>query len=336
MKIFKKSLFVAVLGIFTIATLLPSLSGIAAAAQITNRKVTISTSQPSATASYSFNFTVAAATAIQSVGFQACTTASGACTTPSGFTISGSTLASQPTGLGAASGWTANTSTAGQLRVTATNATAPSGSQTVTFNSVTNPSATNATFFFRITTYSDTAWATPIDTGNVATSTAGQVTVTATIDETLTFTLSTSTVALGTLSTSTTSSGTSTMSASTNATSGYNITVSGSTLTSGPNTITALSSPTASSTNTKQFGLNLVANTTPSVGTAVSGSGSGTAQTGYGTANSFKFVSGDTVAAASVPTNSNSYTTSYIANIDGISNPGLYSTVLSYVATANY
>lgn len=336
MKQIKKSLLLVAAGVLAVAGLFPALSNIASAAQITDRSVTIGSSAASAVTTYTFNFD-AGSTTLQSVGFQACTTASGTCTTPAGFSVTGSTLPSQPTGLGAASGWTVNTATAGQLRLSnSSNATAPGATQSVTFGNVTNPSATNSTFYFRITTYSNATWTTAVDTGTVATSTAGLVTVTASVDETLTFTLGTTTVPLGTLSTSSTASGTSTMSASTNATNGYAITVSGNTLTSAGNTITALASPTAATTNTKQFGINLMANTTPAVGVATSGSGTGTPATGYNTANSFKFASSDTVASAAAATNTNSYTVSYIANIDGVTAPGAYSTVLNYVATANY
>ncbi len=310
------------------------------ALQITARKLTLGTSQADALTTYAFNFTVPSATVIKSASFTVCTTASGACTIPSGFSVTTGgpvTLTSQPTNLGDASGWVVDTSTAGSLRLNKTgNVAAPTGSQTVSFSSVHNPSTTNATFFARITTYSDAAYTTAIDAGTVAASTAGQVTVTASVDETLSFTLANNTVALGTLSTSTTASGTSTMSASTNATSGYSIVVSGTTLTSGSNTITALASPTASAVNNKQFGINLMANTTPAVGSGVSGVGGGSVSTGYNTSNSFKFVSGDTVASASVPSNTNVYTVSHIANIDAVTAPGLYSTVLTYVATANF
>ncbi len=68
----------------------------------------------------------------------------------------------------------------------------------------------------------------------------------------------------------------------------------------------------------------------------MSGSGTGTAATGYSTSNNFKFVTGDTVASATGPTNSNTYTVSYIANIDGSTAAGSYSTVLTYIATANF
>ncbi len=311
------------------------------AAQITDRSVTIGSSVASAETDYSFTFTVpTTGTAIQSVEFEACTTASGACTTPTGFNTGTPTLASQPTGLGAASGWTINTAAAGSLRIThLTNTTNPSGSQTVVFDNVINPSATNATYFFRTTTYSDAAWTTAIDTGTNATSTAGEATVTASVDETLTFTMAATTVPLGVLSTSSTGTGTSNMTAATNAQSGYAITVNGSTLQStGGGTIDAITagSGSASTTDSSQFGINLMSNSTPTVGTATSGSGSGAPQTGYDTADTFKYVTGDIVAAASNATNSNTYTVSYIANINGTTPAGSYTTILNYIATANF
>lgn len=323
--------------VLAVALLLASYSSTVLAAQITGRSVTIGSSAASASTTYAFTFTVPSATVLQSAEFMACTTASGACTMPPGFSVASSTLTAQPTNLGDAAGWTVNTATAGSLRLSKSgNAAAPTGAQTVSFSNVVNPSATNSTFFLRMTTYSGATWTGAVDTGTVATSTAGEVTITATVDETLVFTLGTTTVPLGSLTTSTTGSGTSTMSASTNASNGYSITVAGNTLTSGANTITALATPTASTTNTKQFGLNLMSNSTPAVGSNVTGSGSGVPATGYNTTNLFKFVSGNVVASASAPTNSNTYTASYIANIDGVTPPGSYSTVLRYVATANF
>ncbi|MEI7539319.1 MAG: hypothetical protein WCJ36_00925 [Candidatus Saccharibacteria bacterium] len=98
-----------------------------------------------------------------------------------------------------------------------------------------------------------------------------------------------------------------------------------------------MSSPAASVQNSKQFGINLMSNTTPSIGSAVSGSGTGVPSVGYGTANQYKFLpAGETIASASVPTNTNTFTTSYIANIDGSTAAGVYSTVITYVATANF
>ncbi|MDB5161783.1 MAG: exported protein of unknown function [Candidatus Saccharibacteria bacterium] len=325
-------------GLFVFAIVVAGFSAPASAAQITGRSVTISNSANGATGvTYQFDFTVpTTGTPIKSIDFQSCTTLA-SCGTPVG--VGSSTLASQPTGVGAVSGWTVNTSTAGSLRLeNNANATNPSGAQRVIFAGVTNPATTNTTYFFKITTHSNSTYSAAVDTGNVATSTAGLITVTATVDETLAFSVTTATVALGSLSTSSTASGVSTMSASTNAATGYGISVNGTTLTSGANTIAALASGTAATTNTPQFGINLVANTVPSVGSAVSGAGSGVASVanGYGTANSFKFVTGDVVASATVPTNSNTFTTSYIANINALQKPGAYSTTLTYIATANF
>jgi hypothetical protein len=201
----------------------------------------------------------------------------------------------------------------------------------------------------RVTTYSDDAYTTAIDAGTVATGTVNQITVSASVDETLTFCTGTSgittsscagatgsSVSLGSLTPSTTGSGTSQIGAATNAGSGYAVTVTGTTLTSGGNTITALASPTASTQGTEQFGMNLVANTTPAVGQAPDGSGTATAASGYGTANSFKFVSGDTVASKVSSDDFRRFTVAYVANVANTTEPGAYQTALTYVCTATF
>ena len=333
--------------------LLPST---ASAAQITSRKLTLSTSSAAsgaATTTYTFNFTVPSATVLQSFETVICTTASGSCTTPTGFANSSSTLSSQPTNLGDASGWTVNTSTAGKLRIKKTgNAAAPTGAQTVVFGNVQNPTTSNTTFFARLNTYSDDAWTSGVDSGVVAASTATQITLSGVMDESLVFctgtsitgsncgTVSGSSVDFGTFSTSSTTTGTSVMAASTNGGSGYSITINGSTLTcsgcSGSPTIAALSTQTASSTGTAQFGVNLKDNTTPNVGAEVSGTGSGTATSNYGTADQFRFVTGDGVASAASSTNANTYTASYIVNVPGSQAAGTYTATMTYICTATF
>jgi hypothetical protein len=92
-----------------------------------------------------------------------------------------------------------------------------------------------------------------------------------------------------------------------------------------------------STMNSKQFGINLMGNTTPSVGSDVNGSGSGVPSTGYDTQNQFKFnTAGDLIASATSPTNDNVFTTSYIANIDSVTAAGVYTSVITYVVTANF
>ncbi|MCB9823028.1 hypothetical protein H6800_02030 [Candidatus Nomurabacteria bacterium] len=311
------------------------------AAGLTARKITLTSSAASASTTHKFDFTTATTANVGSIKYEYCTTASGSCVAPTGLNVASASLSAQTGVTGLTVGFTdANNIVVGRTPASVTSGTAVSN----TFTTITNPSTTNTTFFVRITTYTGNDGNTgPTDTGVVAASTANQITVSASVDETLTFCVYTgancaasgSTVALGTLSTSSTSSGTSKMDAATNSTSGYAITYTGATLTSGANTITALSGA-ASSTGSSQYGFNLKANTTPSVGSNVTGSGSGTAQTGYNTADSFKFLTGDTVASASGQTDSNTYTASYIANISNTTNPGTYTSTITYICTATY
>ncbi|HKR81942.1 MAG TPA: hypothetical protein VJR27_02995 [Candidatus Saccharimonadales bacterium] len=324
------------------------------AAQITSRKVTLSSSAPSATStSYTFNFTLpTTGTAVKSLDIIMCTTASNPCSgsTPTGLTTTGASLTSQPTNLGAASGWTGTFSTNGRLQIANSgNSTNPSGSQTLVFGGITNPSTANTAFYARIVTYSDASWTTVIDTGIVAAAIANQITVSATVPESLTFCTGTSgitssscagatgtSVSLGVLTTTSTGVGTSQIGVTTNASLGYAITVNGSTLTSGSNTIAALASPTASAQGSAQFGINLKSNTTPTVGSDPAGAGSAAPTSNYNTANSFTFNTGDQIATVGTFDNFRLFTVSYIANITSVTPPGTYSTTLTYICTATF
>jgi hypothetical protein len=170
------------------------------AAQVTQRSVTISSSIPSAVTGYVFSFVPGTAGAIQSLKFQACTTALGTCTAPSGLSFSSASG-------GSVGGWTNATNftidntgsnnciaAASVLCAKRTQAAseAASGSHTVSFSNITNPSgsscsSTNCTFFVRMTTYSDTAYATQVDYGVVASSTTQALTVNASVQEQLSF-----------------------------------------------------------------------------------------------------------------------------------------------------
>ena len=165
-------------------------------------------------------------------------------------------------------------------------------------------------------------------------------TFTTAASQTLTFSLGVTSLNLGTLSASAVTSGSHTMNVATNAASGMAVTVSGATLTSGANTITACAACTdagGAGQGTKQFGINLVANTSPTVGAAASGTPTiGVAATNYNTANSFRFVTGETIASSTGAINDTTFTISYIANISNVTAAGSYTTTLTYVATATF
>ncbi len=167
-----------------------------------------------------------------------------------------------------------------------------------------------------------------------------QVSVSATVDESLTFTISDNSIGFGTLSASddffasgdTNGSATEaeahTLVVGTNAANGYTMTVNGATLTSGLNTISAIgSSNTASSTGTEQFGLRM---------TASGGSGSVTAP--YA-ASGFAFDTAafpDQVASATGSSANTTYSVRYLANIAAATEAGSYTATLTYSATANF
>lgn len=322
-----------------VATMLAYFPAVASAAAITGRSVVLSTSQGGASG---VTYTLATAalpspTVVKSMEIKFCTSLSDSCaSTPSGFSASSSTLTGTPTGLGTNAGFIVDATTTGSLRISnTTNAVAPSGAVGVVWGGVHNPTAANATFYGIITTYSDDAWATPIDTGSIALSTAGQITVNASVDETLTFTLATATIALGHLSPSTTGSdGTHSMVVGTNAKTGYAVKYAGTTLTSaGSDTIAALSGADYAA-GTPGFGMNLAYNTTPVLGVAKSGPGS--VSIGYGTADQFKFLTGDSIAEAAGPSANTTYTLSFAAAVGSATPAGAYTTVLTYTATANF
>lgn len=173
------------------------------------------------------------------------------------------------------------------------------------------------------------------------------VNITATVDPTITFTISDTAVGFGTLSSSaatyatsdatgTTSlpgdtSGAHEMTVATNAASGYTITYNGATLTSGGNTIdvATISSDNDGTPGTEQFALGIDDN-----GSNV------TVASGYDLAgtNSYNFVAGTTTTIASETgaTTTETIDVQYIANIATTTEAGSYSTNITYIATGNF
>lgn len=181
------------------------------------------------------------------------------------------------------------------------------------------------------------------DTGTISVDiiTDDQVVITATVDPSITFSISDNTIGYGSLSagddrfatgdTSGNSSATvaHTLAAGTNATSGYIMYVMGATLTSGGNTITAPAGPSATTVGSEQFGLNLSAS-----------GGSGTVDSQYGTSSQYGWgatvSTQDNVASATGATASTTYSATYVGNIAAETEAGAYSTTLTYTATATY
>lgn len=226
----------------------------------------------------------------------------------------------------------ANGGANGQITYTVTTAANPS-TVTMTFGNTDDLATANYT----VTVVSGTSFGVKVfSVGN-----ANEVTVTAKVDPVLTFSLSSNSIALGTLSTGSTASSTHTMTAATNATSGYVISVGGATLTKvgePSETITATSTPSASTIGAEQFAINLKDNTTPNVGAEAVG-GNGVAVGNFATADSFVFdaTGANTIAnSGTSPTGSTVFTVSYIANIAADTAAGDYATTLTYTITPTF
>lgn len=341
------------------------------AAQITARTLTLKAgvtdgaSKAGGVVNHEFTFTLPTAGSVGSIKFEYCTTPTLAvCVMPTGLVTTASTLGNE---LGA-TGFTLNKATNGVPYLTRT-AAAITANLPVTYrlDTVTNPTTVNESFFVRISTYAsiDTTGA-PTDTGAVTASTAEQIVLTGIMPESIIFctgeeisltggipdcsTATPGAIAFNQLfSPSDTATASSQMSASTNATGGYTITVAGPTLTSGSNTIPAMAAATTGVRGTGQFGMNLAANTvatsTVPVGLDINPISDGIdlkalASADYATPDTFKFLSGDTLATSASggagPTNSQIYTASYIVNVAGSQIAGTYVTTLTYVCTATF
>jgi hypothetical protein len=161
-------------------------------------------------------------------------------------------------------------------------------------------------------------------------------------EPTLSFIVDTASVSLGSLSTSLTRTGTATFSVLNYTSYGYIVQLVGAPPNNGGHTLASMPSAAASSTNSEQFGVNLVANTLP---VAFGANPSqvpdnsfsfGTASSGYNTTNQYKFVAGDTIASAPKSSGKTTYTLSFIANISNETPGGSYSGNQTLVVTGTY
>lgn len=106
-------------------------------------------------------------------------------------------------------------------------------------------------------------------------------------------------------------------------------------------TLTTPAVPTASNPGTEQFGLNVVTNTSPSLGAnpvqvPSDGMTFGEAADNYKTANQFMYNSGDTVAHSVLKTGRTDYTISIIVNIAPDTPAGNYTSQFAAVAVPVY
>lgn len=270
-----------------------------------------------------------------------------ACVAPPGLDVSNAALSSQ---LGEA-GFSILSQTANHIVLTRTpTIIAPNQMSSYEFTNITNPDETGEAFSIRLRSHTSIDATGPqIDWGSVRAQINEGIEIETQVPPILDFCLaevvdSNCTISnnnyytdMGQLSEDQTLTAQSQMIVGTNATAGFSIVAYGTPLAAGTNIIDALPAPTASIKGVNQFGINLVANSTPNVGSDPDGTwANAVASADYGTANLFKFVDGDEVAYSPDVSLSKRFTISYIVNASPDLRAGIYTTTVTFVASGRF
>lgn len=316
---------------------------------IQDRSIVLSSTIASEVVSNTYHITPPSTSSIGSIVFEYCSNSpvlNFTCTAPAGLDVGSANLSGQSGNTGFS---VDNTdTTANKLVITRPAAAGIVTPSTYIFNNVTNPSTAGQIVFVRITIHASTDGSGPYsDAGAVAFNVSAVFNIGAYVPPFLQLCVGITVapdctsqagdfVDLGDLSINVARSGQSQFSTATNDPSGYVIYAIGTTLTSGNNIIPAPGSPAPSFPGTGQFGINLRSNLIPSTGQDPVGVGTGQPTPNYNIPNRYLFNSGDSITTASLPSNYNRMTVSYIANIPSKQAPGIYSTTFTYVATVQF
>lgn len=161
-------------------------------------------------------------------------------------------------------------------------------------------------------------------------------------DPALTCKVNSSSINFGALSTAVAATGTATFSVLNYTSYGYIVQIIGTPPATGAHQLTAMSSTGPSSTGAEQFGINLVANTSPAtfganpVQVPDSSFSFGSVSSNYNSANNYRYVAGETIASAPKSSGETDYTISYIANVATTTPGGTYSGGQTIVCVGTY
>lgn len=268
------------------------------------------------------------------------------CNVPPGLDVSAGTLAAQS----GETGFSIEQQTQNLIVLSRAPSMTGSSLSDYRFDNMRNPNGEHQDFYVRITSHASTDGSGPlIDYGSVAATTTPEIHLITQVPPILVFCVAQQIndddctdmqghfVDFGELRPDQTYSTSSQIQARTNAFSGYTITATGTTMTSGIRSIPAITTPTESFQGVGQFGINLAANTSPNIGADPTGPGTnGNVVAPYNTPNKFLFNSGDVVATSNGVTRTRKYTASYVVNVPAGQPPGVYSTTVTYICLASF
>lgn len=314
--------------------------------KLKQNSLTIGTTEPGATTSYTISWRYPSNTTIGSVRFVICADpyVTDTCSSTPASDFSGGVLSSQ-TGV---TGFAIANQTASEILMTRPTAFAGTMQSTYVFDNMINPTGVHSVFYIQIFTYfSDDGTGTPSFISSVASATTDPIQIEAEVPPILYFcaaltvddwcnSVNGNFIDYGSLDPVNGHSATSQFGVATNATGGYIVTANGNTMTSGNKKIAALTTPATYQTGEQQFGINLRANVNPALGQDVTGLGIGVVTSDYNSPDMYKFASGDTIALAASGSLFNTYTVTYILNLPVDQPSGVYNTTIAYICTASF
>ena len=319
-----------------------------AAMRLQERSLYVVDNEPGATTSYTVSFRYMSPQPIGSVEMLFCVDPIPyhECVTPPGLDVANVNLTTQTGEVG----YTLLSKTTNKLVLSRAASISASGGSSYTFTNVKNPSASEQSFSIRLKTFVSSNGTGPqIDFGSVKGQVQPGIEIITQVPPMLIFCAAeevtencTSTndnfyTDMGTLNPSSTLVAQSQMAVGTNASGGFAITANGTPLSAGTNTIDPLAVPTQSTPGVNQFGINLVENSSPTIGKNPEGEwANAVASLDYSTPDLYKFAPGDVIAYSPNVSLMKKFTVSYIINSSPNLRAGVYSTTVTYIASGRF
>ena len=321
-----------------------------ASTRFENRSLFMQSAEPSVTTAYTVSLGYKTPQPVGSLDLLFCISPIPyeTCVTPPGLDVSNATLAAQ----GGEIGFSILSKSNNRIVLTRPTTLIQPGAvmSSYKFNNIKNPNNMSTSFSIRLKSHSSTDATGPqIDFGSVKGQVNTGITLETQVPPMLIFCLAqqvqyncegtneTYFTDMGDLSQANTLTAQSQMAVGTNASAGFAITVDGSPMTAGTNTIDGLTTPTASAKGKNQFGINLVANDQLNVGVDPEGVwANALPATDYGQPNKYKYVSGDVIAYSPNVSLMKKFTVSYIVNVSPSLRAGVYTTTINYIASGRF
>lgn len=320
-----------------------------AAMRLQERSVYIDSAVPGATTSYTVAFRYMSPQAVGSVDMLFCIDPIPyhPCVTPPGLDASNAVLSEQF----GETGYSISYRTANHLVLTrAPTVISTGGLSSYKLDGIVNPTDTAGAFSIRLRTHSTiNGTGEQIDFGSVRAQVTDDIVIETQVPPMLIFCVAEQVAEsctgsnenyytdMGELTPQSTLTAQSEMAVGTNATGGFAITANGGEPSAGTSVIDASPVPTESIPGINQFGINLVANNEPVVGSNPAGSWTNAVPSpDYSVSNRYKYVSGDVVAYSPHVSLMKKFTVSYILNSQQDLRPGVYSTTITYIASGRF